>query len=410
MQCFLPSNYDRRVRPSHGIGSTLEIELNMLIESFGNVDVAKMEFHTFGYLSQKWTDKRLARVNETPLMLQDKDASLIWLPDIYCINCRESNLDNGRNEKQGMVKIDKEGQVYFSFLFVGIATCKMDLHEFPFDSQECSIELSSYGYNTSHVSYKWSKDPFVKIKSMDQFTLMNEKSSSRTEKYLLGNFTISEAKFTFKRRVGFYILQLYIPSAMLVCLSWTMFCLNRVHSGERITIGVTLFLTMIFLNGYANTSLPKVSYVKSVDLFMVVSLAEILLIIIESIVVTMLLVQKDNMLVRELSRKRTRNMSRTAWDDGHQEIKENLFQDNAEESCKVAMKAESLSDKVEVAQSQIPKTVRRKLVAKLIGAVDASKNSSKCCDGKVVIEKISVVLLPASYVAFNAWYWQQFIF
>ena len=132
--------------------------------------------------------------------------------------------------------------------------------------------------------------------------------------YLLGNFTISEAKFTFKRRVGFYILQLYIPSAMLVCLSWTMFCLNRVHSGERITIGVTLFLTMIFLNGYANTSLPKVSYVKSVDLFMVVSLAEILLIIIESIVVTKLLVQKDNMLVRRLSRKRSRNMSRTAWD------------------------------------------------------------------------------------------------
>ena len=74
------------------------------------------------------------------------------------------------------------------------------------------------------------------------------------------------------------------------------------------------------------------------------------------------------------------------------------------------MKGESLSDKVEVAQSQIPTTVRRKLVAKFIGAVDASKNTRKCCDGQVVIEKISVVLLPASYVAFNAWYWHQFIF
>ena len=110
---------------------------------------------------------------------------------------------------------------------------------------------------------------------------------------ILVNFTISEASFTFERRIGFYILQLYIPTTMLVCLSWTMFCLNYKHAGERITIGVTLFLTMIFINGQANTSLPKVSYIKSIDIFIVFSLAEILLIIIESILVTKLTAKKE---------------------------------------------------------------------------------------------------------------------
>ena len=75
---------------------------------------------------------------------------------------------------------------------------------------------------------------------------------------------------------------------MLVILSWTMFCLNHDHTGDRITIGVTLFLTMMFLHGYANTSLPRVSYVKMVDLFMVVALGEILIITVESIVISKL--------------------------------------------------------------------------------------------------------------------------
>lgn len=106
--------------------------------------------------------------------------------------------------------------------------------------------------------------------------------------FVAGYFDIGLASFAFVRRVGYYILQLYVPTAMLVGLSWTMFCLNHDHTGDRITIGVTLFLTMMFLHGYANTSLPRVSYVKMVDLFMVVSLGEILVITVESIVISKL--------------------------------------------------------------------------------------------------------------------------
>ena len=106
--------------------------------------------------------------------------------------------------------------------------------------------------------------------------------------YIKGSFDIVLSSFAFVRRVGYYILQLYVPTAMLVGLSWTMFCLNHDHTGDRITIGVTLFLTMMFLHGYANTSLPRVSYVKMVDLFMVVSLGEILIITVESIVISKL--------------------------------------------------------------------------------------------------------------------------
>lgn len=136
--------------------------------------------------------------------------------------------------------------------------------------------------------------------------LISFDSSVDQVKFITGDFVVSKVSFKFKRRVGYYMLQIYIPTLMLVCFSWTMFCLNHTHSGERITIGVTLFLTMIFLNGQANTSLPRVSYVKSIDIYMVVSLAEVLFIIIESIIVTKMIVGKESRRTKRRKLRRQR--------------------------------------------------------------------------------------------------------
>ena len=119
-----------------------------------------------------------------------------------------------------------------------------------------------------------------------------------------GKYRILNASFTFKRRIGFYVLQLYVPTIMLVCLSWFMFLMKQEHSGDRLTIGVTLFLTMILLHGYANTSLPKVSYIKAVDWFMIASLSSLLLIIIESLITTRLYLIKNKRKYRESVRRR----------------------------------------------------------------------------------------------------------
>ena len=86
-----------------------------------------------------------------------------------------------------------------------------------------------------------------------------------------------------------------------------MFLLTQEHSGDRLTIGVTLFLTMILLHGYANTSLPKVSYIKEVDWFMIISLASILLIIVESLIATRWYVKLKN---KEDKRKRQESVRR----------------------------------------------------------------------------------------------------
>eukprot|EP00794_Sanderia_malayensis_P019259 gene19259-21187_t len=303
-QCFLPSDYDKKIRPNADKNKPASMLFQLYIESFSSLDVSKMEFNAYGYIIQRWNDDRLTNLSKTSIVLEGKDVSYIWLPDVYCVHCRKTNLESGYNYKECMARITSDGNVYFSTGVMLVGSCNMDLRLFPFDKQHCSLTFTSYSYNMSFTNFTWYETPYVKQKSMDQYIVMGARDSRIIDVYNGHKFSVLSATFTFERRVGFYILQLYLPTAMLVCLSWGMLCLDQNSSGDRITVGLTLFLTMIFLHGYANTSLPRVSYIKSVDLFMVVSLLEILLILVESLVVTNMYVRKKK---KEAKRRRNRS-------------------------------------------------------------------------------------------------------
>ena len=64
--------------------------------------------------------------------------------------------------------------------------------------------------------------------------------------------------FPFKRRMGYYIIQVYIPCVFLVMLSWIVFWMRPDDSASRLTVGITTILTIVFLLGYTNGMLPKV--------------------------------------------------------------------------------------------------------------------------------------------------------
>jgi len=68
--------------------------------------------------------------------------------------------------------------------------------------------------------------------------------------------------------MGYYLIQIYIPSSLIVVISWVSFWLNRGATPARVTLGVTTVLTMITLMGSTNSALPKVSYVKSIDVYL----------------------------------------------------------------------------------------------------------------------------------------------
>ena len=64
--------------------------------------------------------------------------------------------------------------------------------------------------------------------------------------------------------------------------------------GGRVGLGITTILTIMFLLGSVNMSLPRVSYPKAIDWFLIVSFLLIFLVLVECIIVYILRPRKQD--------------------------------------------------------------------------------------------------------------------
>lgn len=74
-----------------------------------------------------------------------------------------------------------------------------------------------------------------------------------------GKFTCIEVKFHLERQMGYYLIQMYIPSLLIVILSWVSFWINMDAAPARVGLGITTVLTMTTQSAGSRASLPKVS-------------------------------------------------------------------------------------------------------------------------------------------------------
>jgi len=75
-----------------------------------------------------------------------------------------------------------------------------------------------------------------------------------------GNYSRLACHLLFVRRLGYYVIQIYIPSSLIVVLSWMSFWLDRNAVPARVALGITTVLTLTTLISNTNAALPKVQY------------------------------------------------------------------------------------------------------------------------------------------------------
>lgn len=109
---------------------------------------------------------------------------------------------------------------------------------------------------------------------------------------LSGNHSRLVVEFTLARNIGYYLVQMYIPSVLVVMLSWISFWLNVNAVPGRISLGVLTVLTMTTQSSAVNASLPHVSYTKAIDIWMVTCLMFVFFALIEFAVANVL-IRKD---------------------------------------------------------------------------------------------------------------------
>ena len=83
-----------------------------------------------------------------------------------------------------------------------------------------------------------------------------------------GAFPCLQITFVLRRDIGFFVIQVYMPTMMIVILSWVSFWINVDAIPARVSLGLLTVLTMTTMSTGANSSLPRVSYIKGIDIWM----------------------------------------------------------------------------------------------------------------------------------------------
>lgn len=281
------NGYDRKVRPNAG-GPPVIVKIEFKVISFGEIKEANMEYSMDIFMRQWWTDPRFKTNYSIPFNIAADPTKLFWIPDTYFWNVKDAKYHYVTRENM-RIKISPNGEVYFSTRITLTAQCDMDLRLFPMDTQYCPLIIESYAYTTDDVDYHWKggKNQGIEIVSseMAQYDLLDVETHTKSQTNSKGSFASLYAVFPFRRRTGSFISSIFVPAIVLVVLSWCCFFISPAAVPARVALSITTILTSILLKGNVNRDMPKVSYMKAVDYFLLSSFAFIFAALIEFIVV-----------------------------------------------------------------------------------------------------------------------------
>ncbi|KAJ3634547.1 hypothetical protein MTP99_007500 [Tenebrio molitor] len=266
-------SYDKRVRPNYG-GPPVEVGVTMYVLSISSLSEVKMDFTLDFYFRQFWTDPRLAfrkRPGVETLSVGSEFIKNIWVPDTFFVNEKQSYFHIATTSNE-FIRIHHSGSITRSIRLTITASCPMNLQYFPMDRQLCHIEIESFGYTMRDIRYKWNSGvKSVGISNeveLPQFRVLGHRQRATVINLTTGNYSRLACEIQFVRSMGYYLIQIYIPSGLIVIISWVSFWLNRNATPARVALGVTTVLTMTTLMSSTNAALPKISYVKSIDVYL----------------------------------------------------------------------------------------------------------------------------------------------
>ncbi|XP_063919753.1 gamma-aminobutyric acid receptor subunit beta isoform X6 [Zophobas morio] len=266
-------SYDKRVRPNYG-GPPVEVGVTMYVLSISSLSEVQMDFTLDFYFRQFWTDPRLAfrkRPGVETLSVGSEFIKNIWVPDTFFVNEKQSYFHIATTSNE-FIRIHHSGSITRSIRLTITASCPMNLQYFPMDRQLCHIEIESFGYTMRDIRYKWNEGPnSVGVSnevSLPQFKVLGHRQRAMEISLTTGNYSRLACEIQFVRSMGYYLIQIYIPSGLIVIISWVSFWLNRNATPARVALGVTTVLTMTTLMSSTNAALPKISYVKSIDVYL----------------------------------------------------------------------------------------------------------------------------------------------
>uniref|UniRef100_A0A8B9R1X3 Glycine receptor beta n=1 Tax=Anas platyrhynchos TaxID=8839 RepID=A0A8B9R1X3_ANAPL len=171
-------SYDPRIRPNFK-GIPVDVAVNIFINSFGSIQETTMDYRVNIFLRQKWNDPRLKLPNDwrgsDTLTVDPTMFKCLWKPDLFFANEKNANFHDVTQENI-LLFIFRDGDVLVSMRLSITLSCPLDLTLFPMDTQRCKMQLESFGYTTDDLRFIWQSGDPVQLEkiALPQFDIKKE--------------------------------------------------------------------------------------------------------------------------------------------------------------------------------------------------------------------------------------------
>ena len=282
---------DMPAPPQHGdklTKITVSIDLMSILE-ISEVD-SSIEFQFQIYLT--WLDPRLTFQNLKDEQFLNTISSLdeekIWIPQVVFFN-NPSKLESA-NDEQAFVTISRNGEKtespptvlrnvhsyqgsensltvsrFYSLPFI----CDFKMNMYPFDTQICKIQLATTGNSDNFVELDNAVLQYLGPVDLTQY-FVKEWSFKKNE---IGNNVHGlEISIILGRRILSEVLTTYLPTILICVVSFSTNYFKPFFFEAIVTVNLTslLVLTTLFIS--VSNALPKTSYIKMIDVWLLFSL------------------------------------------------------------------------------------------------------------------------------------------
>ncbi|XP_077589344.1 neuronal acetylcholine receptor subunit beta-2 isoform X2 [Stigmatopora nigra] len=169
----------------------------------------------------------------------------IWLPDIVLYNNADGTYEVSFYSN---AVVSNNGEVAWLPPAIYKSACKIEVRDFPFDQQNCTLKFRSWTYDHTEIdlillSDFASRDDFKPSGEWDIVSLPGRKNEDPNDvRYL--DITYD---FIIKRKPLFYTINLIIPCILITSLAILVFYLPS-DCGEKMTLCISVLLALtVFL-------------------------------------------------------------------------------------------------------------------------------------------------------------------
>ncbi|XP_012617421.2 gamma-aminobutyric acid receptor subunit theta [Microcebus murinus] len=285
------SRYDVRLRPNFG-GAPVPVRISVYVSSIEQISETNMDYTITMFFHQTWKDSRLAYYETNlNLTLDYRMHEKLWVPDCYFVNGKDAYVHDVTVENR-VFQLHPDGTVRYGIRLTTTAACSLDLHKFPLDKQACKLEVESYGYTVEDIMLFWEGDGsamhMTEKLHIPQFTFLGRTITSKEVYFYTGSYMRLILKFQLQREVNSYLVQVYWPTVLTTILSWISFWMNYDSSAARVTIGLISMLILTTIDSHLRDKLPHISYIKAIDIYILVCLFFVFLSLLEYVYINYL--------------------------------------------------------------------------------------------------------------------------